>query len=169
MARPHGTVDPGSVGEAREPRGWGQPPGSPQADRPRSDGWPCWRQVAGHAWRDYDDTLGYPGEGQQMPRSTSSAKSEALTLLTANVTSWSTGTGAGILASEAEVLVPQEVKLREDPLRAAKSEAKRAKYHGTWAAAKRIGQCGPASGGLATLVCETRAFRTVAPDSPCPH
>ena len=168
-ARPHGSVGPRLVGEAGEPRSWGKPPGCPQADRPRSHGWPCWRLVAGHTWKDYDDTLGYPGEGPQMPRSTPSAKSEALTLVTANVTSWSTGTGAGILASEVEVLVLQEVRLREDSLRAARSEAKRAKYHGTWAAAKRIGQRGPASSGLATLVCETRAFRAVAPDSPSPQ
>ena len=104
-----------------------------------------------------------------MPRSTPSAKSEALALLTANVTYWSTSTGAGILASEVEVLVLQEVRLREDSLRAARSEAKRAKYHGTWAAAKRIGPCGPASSGLATLVCETRAFRAVAPEAQAPN
>ena len=63
----------------------------------------------------------------------------------------------------------QKVRLRGDSLRAARSEAKRAKYHGTWAAAKRIGPCGPASGGLATLVYEMRAFRAVVPDRPGPH
>ena len=167
--RPHGAIGPRSACEAAEPPRFGHPPGCPQAGRPRSVGWPCWRLVAGFAWMGYDDTLGYPGEGPQLPRSTPTAKSEALTLVTANVTSWSTGSDAGILASEAEVFILQEVKLREDPFRAARSEAKRAKYHGTWAAAKRIGPCGPASGGLATLVCETTAFRAVAPDSPSPH
>ena len=167
--RPQEATGTGLMSEAGVPWSWGRPTGCPQADRPRADGWPCWRLVARHAWRDHDDTLGYPGEGPQMPHSTPSAKSETLTLVTANVTSRSTGTGAGVLASEAEVLILQEVRLREDSLRAAKSEAKRAKYHGTWAAAKRTGQCGPASGGLATLVCETKAFRAVSPDSPGPQ
>ena len=97
----------------------------------------------------YDATLGYPGEGPQLPHSTTTSKSEALSLITANVTSWSTGTDAGVFSSEA-VFILQEVRLRGDSLRAARSEAKRAQYHCTWAAAKRIGPCGPASGGLAT-------------------
>ena len=162
-------IGTGLMSGAGGPRGGGEPARSFQADRPGAIEWPCWRRVAGHAWRDYDDTLGYPGEGPQLPHSTPSAKSETLTLITANVTSWPTGTGAGVLASEAEVLVLQEVRLRGDSLRAARSEAKRAKYHGTRATAKRIEQCGPASSGLATLVCETRAFRMVSPDSPRPQ
>ena len=96
-------------------------------------------------------------------------KSEILTLLTANVTSWFTGTGAGVHASETQVLILQEMKLKDDSVRAAKSEARRAKYHGNWAAAKRVGPCGPASWGLATLVCETRAFRSVVPERPGLH
>ena len=157
---PHGAIGPWSVCAAAEPRRCGHPPGCPQAGHPGSVGWPCWRLVAGLAWMDYGDTLGYPGEGPQLPHSTPTAKSEALTLVRANVTSWSTGSDAGILTSEAEVLILQEVRLREDSIRAARSEAKRAKYHGTWAAAKRIGPCGPASGGLATLWKEGRWTHT---------
>ena len=118
---------------------------------------------------DFDATLGYPGEGPQLPHSTPTPKSEFLTLVTANVTSWSTGTDAGVLASETEVPILQEVRLTGDSLRAARSEARGAKYHGNRAAAKRVGPCRPASGGLATLVCETRAFRSVAPEKPGPH
>ena len=166
---PHGAVGPWSACAAVEPRRCGHSPGCPQAGHPGSIGWPCWRLASGLAWMDYDATLDYPGGGPQLPRSTPSAKSEALTPITANATSWSTGSDAGVLSSEAEVPILQEVRLREDSLRAARSEAKKTKYHGTWAAANRIGPCGPASGGLATLVCETKAFRAIAPDSPGPH
>ena len=131
--------------------------------------WPCWRLALGLDRMSFDATLGYPGEGPQLPHSTPTPKSETLSLITANVTFWSTDTDAGVLYSEAEVLIFQEVRPRGDSLRAARSEAKRAKYLGTWAAAKRIGPCGPASGGLATLVCETRAFRAIAPERPGPH
>ena len=150
-----------------EPRECGRSPNCPRAGHPGPVG-----QAGASSWlgrMGYDATLGYPGEGPQLPHSTPTSKSETLSLITANVTSWSTGTDAGVLSSEAEIHILQEVKLRCDSLRAVKSEAKRAKYHGTWATAKRIGPCGPASGGLATLVCETRAFRTVAPERPRPH
>ena len=103
-----------------------------------------------------------------MPRTSPSLKTETLTLVTANVTSWSTGTDAGVLGSDAEVLILQEVRLRENSLRAAKAESRRHSYHGLWAPAKRIGACGPAPGSLATLVCENRAFRPVAPERPGP-
>ena len=134
-------------------------PGLPGPACPR----PWWRLAIRLDVVNFDATLGYPGEGPQLPRSTPTPKSETLTLLTANVTSWSTGTDAGAFASETEVFIFQEVRLKGDSLRAARSEAWRAKYHGTWAAAKRVGPCGPASGGLATLVCETRAFRCAGP------
>ena len=101
-----------------------------------------------------------------MPSTAVSPKAETLTLVTANVTSWPTGVGAGILASDSEVLVLQEVSVREESLRAARAETRRHKYHGHWAAARRVGPCGPASGGLATLVCENRAYRSVAPEAP---
>lgn len=90
-------------------------------------------------------------------------------LIMANVTSWPTGTDAGALSSDAKILILQEARLRDDSLRAAESEARKAMYHGSWAPAKRIGPCGPASGGLATLVNETTPFRAVAPDRPGPH
>ena len=51
----------------------------------------------------------------------------------------------------------------------AKAESKRHSYHGQWAPAKRIGPCRPASGDLATLVCESRAFRSVTPERPGPN
>ena len=130
---------------------------------------PWWRRARRLGVADFDATLGYPGEGPQLPHATPSPKSEILTLVTANVTSWSTGTDAGVLASESEVLILQEVRLREDSLRAARSEARRAKYHGSWAPARRVGPCGPASGGLATLVSDNKAFRAVAPERPGPH
>ena len=59
--------------------------------------------------------------------------------------------------------------MKDDSFRAAKAETRRHKYHGQWAAARRIGPCGPASGGLATLVCESRAFRSVTPERPGPN
>ena len=75
----------------------------------------------------------------------------------------------GALSSGAEVPILQEVRLRGDSFREAKAETRRHKYHGQWVAARRIGPCGPASGGLATLVCESRAFRSVAPECPGPN
>ena len=128
-----------------------------------------WNPALGSRVRDFDATMGFPGEGPQLPRTTPSLKTETLTLVTANVTSWSTGTNAGVLNSDAEVLILQEVKLRDESLRAAKAEPRRHSYHGQWAPARRIGPCGPASGGLATLVCESRAFRSVTPERPGPN
>ena len=58
-----------------------------------------------------------------MPRTAASPKTETLTLVTANVTSWPTGMNAGVLSSDSEVLVLQEVKVREDSLRAARAES----------------------------------------------
>ena len=72
----------------------------------------------------------------------------------------------GVLVSDTDVCSLQEVRLRDEPLRAARAESKRHIYHGQRAPAKRIGPCGPASGGLATLVCESRAFRPVTPERP---
>ena len=163
---PHGAVGPWTTWGTAEPQGCGHCPSCPRTGHPGPIEWPCWRLASGLAKMSYDAMLGYPGEGPQLPHTTPSAKSEALSLITGSVTSWSTGSDAGVLSSEAEVLILQEVKLRGDSLRAAKSQAKRAKYHGAWAAARRIGPCGPASGGLATLVCETKA---IAPDRPGPH
>ena len=102
-------------------------------------------------------------------RNAPSLKTETLTLVTANVTSWSTGTDAGVLSSDAEVVILQEVRLRDESFRAAKAESRKHSYHGQWAPARRIGPCGPASGGLATLVCESRAFRSVIPECPGPN
>ena len=61
------------------------------------------------------------------------------------------------------------MKLRDESLRAARSEARKEKYHGNWAPAKRLGPCGPASVGLATLVAETEPFRSAAPEKPGAH
>ena len=167
---PHGAIGPWTTWRATEPLGCDHCPSCPQTGHPGPMEWPCWRLASGLARMSYDATLGYPGEGPQLPHATPSSKSsEALSLITANVTSWSTGLDAGVLSSEAEVFILQEVKLREDSLRATRSEAKMAKYHGTWAAAKRIWPCGPASSSLATLVCETMAFRAIAPDTPGPY
>ena len=139
--------------------------GAPGAASPRL--W--WSPALGSRVKDFDTTLGFPGEGPQLPRTTPGLKKETLTPVTANVTSWSTGTDAGVLSSDAEVLILKEVKLRDESLRAAKAESRRHSYHGQWAPAKRIGPCGPASGGLATLVCESRAFRSVTPERPGPN
>ena len=57
-----------------------------------------------------------------------------------------TGAAAGVLDSDAEILMLQAVRLREETLRAARAESRRAKYHGTWAPAQRIGPTGPAAG-----------------------
>ena len=130
---------------------------------------PWWRLALGLEAVDFDATLGYPGEGPQLRHSTPTRKSNTLTLITANVTSWVTGTDAGVLDSEAKALILQKVKLRDESLRAARSEARKEKYHGNWAPAKRVGPCGPTSGGLATLVAETKPFRSVAPEKPGTH
>ena len=130
---------------------WSPDKGAPGPASPRL--W--WKPALGSRVKDFDATLGFPGEGPQLPRTTPSLKTETLTLVTANVTSWSTGTDAGVLSSDAEVLILQEVRLRDESFRAAKAESRRHSYHGQWAPAKRIGPCGPASGGLATLVCES--------------
>ena len=63
----------------------------------------------------FDATLGYPEEGPQLPHSTPTPKSETLSLTTVNVTSWSTRTHASVLASEAEILILQEIRLRGEP------------------------------------------------------
>ena len=154
---------PGVRGPARAP--WPEGGVDLEPARPR----PWWSPAGGSHGKDFDATLGYPGEGPQLPRTSPSLKTETLTLVTANVTSWSTGTDAGVLGSDAEVLILQEVKLREDSCRAAKAHSRRHNYHGLWAPAKRIGPCGPASGGLATLVCENKAFRPVAPECSGPN
>ena len=165
-----------------EPTGWpsplgkggGGPPGRPGLPKetrrnPPALGYGGGQRTGCCALEGFDATLGFPGEGPQLPRTTPSLKTETLTLVTANVTSWSTGTDAGVLSSAAEVFILQEVRMKDDPLRAAKAEIRRHKYHGQWAAARRIGPCGPAFGGLATLVCESRAFRSVAPERPGPN
>ena len=60
--------------------GWTDTPGPA---RPQ----PWWRPAVGLHTKDFDATLGYPGEGPQLPRTTPSPKTETLTLVTANVTS----------------------------------------------------------------------------------
>ena len=123
---PHGVVGPRTAWGTAEPRGCGRCPSCPQAGHPGLAEWPCWRLAFGLARMECDATLGYPGEGPQLPQSTPSAKSEALSLATANVTSWSTGSDAGVPSSEAaEVFILQEVRLRGHSLRAARSEAKK--------------------------------------------
>ena len=112
----------------------------------RARAWRRWRPAHTQGDRGFDPTLGFPGEGPQKPRAAASPKTETLTLVTANVTSWPTGMNAGVLSSGSEVLILQEDRVREDSLRAARAETRRHKYHGQWAAARRIGPCGPASG-----------------------
>ena len=68
-----------------------------------------WSPAIGSYTKDFDATLGYPGEGPQLPRTTPSLKTETLTLVTANVTSWSTGTDAGVLSLDSEVWLRDEV------------------------------------------------------------
>ena len=156
---PHGAIGPWTTWRATEPLGCDHCPSCPQTGHPGPMEWPCWRLASGLARMSYDATLGYPCEGPQLPHATPSSKSEALSLITANVTSWSTRLDAGVKSLSSKRSSSGGTLLGQLGRRP----------NGTWAAAKRIGPCGPASGGLATLVCETRTFWAVAPDRPGPH
>ena len=70
--------------------GWAR--GAAQGARPRrARAWCRWRPAHARGGGVFDPTLGFPGEGPQMPSTAVSPKAETLTLVTANVTSWPTG------------------------------------------------------------------------------
>ena len=87
----------------------------------------------------FDSTRGFPGEGPQPSWSTRTPPGEVLTLLTANVTTWATGTAAGALDSESEVPMLQEVRPREKTFRASHVPRDLGPRPARWAHGTRLG------------------------------
>ena len=79
-------------------------------------------------------------------------------LITANITSWSSGE-AWALARAEDVVCLQEHRLTGERLAAAEAAGRRAGWSGIWEPAKRSEKWGPASGGVSILA---RAPRRIA-------